>query len=404
MTHARTAALLLALLLLVTGCTGTTEPRPPTLLVVGYAAGGSPTLALVEDIGPTQTGQRLQFVAGSQRALLGVPVAIDFEDREGARAYAWVLTRASSGAAPGAWLQRFAVGQIDPAAPDAFAEDDARRVVLSGPGGVLVSADLPGRAPCPRAAQVSRTGRWAVVLDDPAACGGSGFPVQWLVDTRAPSSARALRATADTLATPAVTDQGAIDERAYFLTGAIDGAQIFATDFTAPSAWFRGAILEGQSTSAPLDLARSGSVLVGLTTTKLLSLDLTEPRTNLPPGQLEASATSTSRLVTDPFGAAHEVLVLGPNRVELHRSPSLAQVGPIFVRAAAGAIDPVNFFGYLLSEGAITVVDLLTGEDDFERALSYISENLPELALSADAAGRPQGVIGWVWAAPVATP
>ncbi|HRN19417.1 MAG TPA: hypothetical protein PLU66_10070, partial [Trueperaceae bacterium] len=60
------SALALAAALLA-GCTGTKEPRPPTLLIVGYeAAGGAPTLALVEDAGPAEALEFLSQLVAEQ--------------------------------------------------------------------------------------------------------------------------------------------------------------------------------------------------------------------------------------------------------------------------------------------------------------------------------------------------
>lgn len=395
----------LVLAALLAGCTGTTEPRPPTLLVVGYAAASGPTLALVEDGGPTAGQARLQFVAGSERALLADAVAIDVEDRDFTRASAWVLVRAqtTSGGvlAVQAWLQRFAVAGIDAAAPAAFAEDPARRVVLSGSGGVLVDPGLPGRTVCPSALQVTRNGQWALILDDPAACGEAGFPVQWLLNT-VTGSASALRATADVLATSPYTDQVVGGERGYFLVSAPGGAQVYATDFTNSATWLGQARL-GDS-SALVDMAGSGSVLVGLTTSRLTSLDLSDPSATPTAATLEVNAGPWARLVTDPLGATTEVLVLNGNRVALHRTPGTPEVGPVLVAAAAGSIDPINRFAYLLTNGSITLVDLLTGLDEYDTPLQSGAFDVPELTLATGADGRALGVITWVRALATATP
>lgn len=395
----------LALAALLTACTGTTEPRPPTLLVVGYAAGTGPTLALVEDSGPTAVPARLQFVAGSERPLLADAVAMDIEDRDFTRAYAWVLVRsqATSGGvlSVDAWLQRFATSAIDPAAPTAFAEDTARRVVLSGSGGVLVDPGLPGRVVCPSALQVTRSGQWALILDEPAACGQAGFPVQWLLNT-VTGNASALRATADVLATSPYTDQVLGSERGYFLVSAPGGAQVYATDFTNPATWFGQARLGGSSVL--VDMAGSGSVLVGLSDSRLASVDLTDPGAAPSSATLEVNSGPWARLVTDPLGATTEVLVLNGSRVALHRTPGTPEVGPIFLQAAAGSIDPINRFAYLLASGSITLVDLLSGPDEYDTPLQYGAVSVPELTLTTGPDGRVLGVITWVRALATAAP
>src|SRR5690606_18531171 len=87
--------LVCAALMLLGACTGTSEPRPPTLLLVGAAPGGQPSLVLVEDVSSTapRGEPRLEIVPGGARALLAPAVALDFEDRAGDRDAAWVLVR-----------------------------------------------------------------------------------------------------------------------------------------------------------------------------------------------------------------------------------------------------------------------------------------------------------------------
>jgi len=399
-----TPALALAAALLA-GCTGTTEPRPPTLLVVGYeATGGVPTLALVEDAGPAEAGlQRLEFVAGSERSLPGAAVGLDFEDREGARGAAWVLTRSQSTVGGvvqvSADLQRFTTLAVNPDSPTGFAEDTGARVTLTGPGGAgaLVDPGLPGRTACPSAVQVSRSGRWAVILDDPTACGLSDVPVQWLLDTRA-RTAGALRATADVLAARPYTDQATVNEHAYFLVNAIRRAQVYATDFTSPAAWYKGMELESGD-SPMLDMAGSGTLLVGLSEKTLTSVDISDPAAKTTPATLKQTAAAGSRLATDPFGAATEVFVLGTNRVAMHRSPSAAQVGSIPNYASAATIDPANRFAYLLTNGAVEIVDLLSGQDLYDLPFRWEAFTVSELTLPVGPSGRPLGVIDWVRAA-----
>jgi len=396
------SALALAAALLA-GCTGTKEPRPPTLLIVGYeAAGGVPTLALVEDAGPAEAGlQRLEFVAGSERSLEGAAVGLDFEDREGSRGAAWVLTRSQSTVGGevqvSAYLQRFTTQAVNPAAPTGFAEDTGARVTLTGPGGALVDPGLPGRTACPSTVQVSRTGRWAVILDDPTACGLSDVPVQWLLDTQA-LTAGALRATADVLAASPYTDQASVNERAYFLVNAIQRAQVYSTDFATPAAWYKGMELESGD-SPMLDMAGSGTLLVGLSEKTLTSVDTSDPAAKTTPATLKQAAGAGSRLVMDPFGAATEVFVLGANRVAMHRSPSAAEVGSIPNYAAAATIDPANRFAYLLTNGAVEIVDLLSGQDLYDLPFRWEAFTVSELTLPVGPLGRPLGVIDWVRAA-----
>lgn len=115
MRAARSLALAAALALLASGCTGTSTPALPTLLVVARTT-TPPSLALVAvDLTPTSRALRLvaptafAFDAGTSL------VALDATPREGVPTAAWVLT--SDGAGANAALHRFDLTglQDDPA-------------------------------------------------------------------------------------------------------------------------------------------------------------------------------------------------------------------------------------------------------------------------------------------------
>ncbi len=401
-------ALACAAVLLLGACTGTMEPRPPTLLVVGVAGDGGPTLALIEDAGP-QAQPRLRYLPGSARPLSADAVAIDFEDRAGARAAAWVLSRTVTPAGVRAYLQRFDVEGIDSAEPTAFAEDVAAGLTLSDPGGgaLLVAPDLTRQA-CPTALQVSRLGRWAVVLDDPAACGLTGFAVQWLVDTRERTAAPLGGATS-VLATSPYTDQAQGGEQAYFLVSATGDAQVFAVDLSveAPGsgAWFERARIDtGEQGATFLDMV-GGSVTTGgddvlaaLTTARVGSVDLRDVAAKRETVTLKDAVQIGSRLIADPFGIASELLVIGPNRTVVIRTATGPEVASTPFAAAggtSGTIDPVLRFAYVLGQRSVLLVDLLSGQDLYDEPLKTLVVSVPELALPT-AGGRPLGAIGWV--------
>lgn len=393
----------LAAALLLSACTGTTEPRPPTLLIVGVAGGGGPELALIEDAGPLAQ-PRLRYVVGSARALLADAVSIDFEDRAGARAAAWVLSRsvASTGGTPqvSAYLQRFDVEAIDAAAPAAFAEDVSARLTLSAPGGALLEDPDVGRQACPTALQVSRLGRWAVVLDDPTACGLAGFAVQWLIDTRE-GSATPLGGSTSVLATGPYTDQSQGSERAFFLVSATGDAQVFAVDLSddspGPGAWYERARVDtGEVGGATfLDMAGSGDVVSGLSTARVGSVDLLDPTAPQPPVTLTDSVQIGASLLADPFGVASELLVVGPSRTVVVRTPIGPEVAAATFTAASGTIDPVLRFAYVLGQRSVLLIDLLSGQDLYGEDLRTGIVSIPELVLPSSG-GRLLGAIAWV--------
>ena len=168
------APLLLLLVGVVAGCTGTSENVPPLLLAVGRQDPTNPSasqMVLVEDNFTTNqaTLRTLTVVPGSARPLPYPAVASDVVDRAGARSSMVVLTRdLSGGTSPSSALATFNLVGIDPAAPTAFAQQST--TALSGAAGDALQSYAPV---CPTGVTVSATGRYVTLLDDPAACNDS---------------------------------------------------------------------------------------------------------------------------------------------------------------------------------------------------------------------------------------
>ncbi len=402
----RTAAAVAALLLLVS-CTGTKEPRPATLLLVGAAPGGTPRLLLVQDVTESAPpgDPRLVVVPGSARDLPAPAVALDFEDRGLDRPAAWVLTRAVAdvGGVPAvtAYLQRFAVAEVDPADPAAFAEDVAARVTLTEPGGSGVLDGLSPTSPetCPTDLQVDSAGSFAVVLDDPPRCGGGGHPELWLVPLEPGMGApRSLLGTQDLAPLAPYLDQRSLDQVVYFLVGAIDRTHVYA---------LRGPgddpeRLEGATLPEPASelsaATGAGDVLLALADGDLLAVDLEDPG----PAVRTKTAPTATGLAADPTGLTPEVLALGDLVVAFHEDPEDGEPDTASRPAVAATVDPLTRFAYAVGEGRLTVLDLLTGGDT-DRSFQAYTEPLPELELPRGAPPslvgadpRPVTVIGWV--------
>lgn len=407
----RRLAAALAAALLLASCTGTREPRPTTLLVVGAAPGGAPRLLLVEDVTETAPpgDPRLVVVPGGARDLPAPAVALDFEERGLDRPAAWVLTRAvaDSGGTPAvtAYLQRFEVADVDPTDPTAFAEDAPRRVTLTEPGG---SGVLDGRSPtspatCPTALQVDEDGTFAVVLDDPPRCGSGDHPELWLVPLRPGlGQPRSLLGTQDLAPLPPYLDQRSSDQVVYFLVGAIERTHVYALRGADDDAARR---LEGVSLPAPAsDLAAAagaGDLLLALAQGDLLATNLVEPGPALRTDTVDTAAA----LAADPTGTAPEVLALGGAVVAFHEDPEDGEPDTATRPSVAATIDPLTRFAYAVGEGRLTVLDLLTGGDT-DRSFQAYTEPLPELELPRGAPASlvgadsgPVTVIGWVRAA-----
>lgn len=400
------AAALVAVAL--TACTGTKEPQPPTLLVVGVedrsVSPAAPQLLLVEEVTATAPvgDPRLRLVPGSRRALLAAAVAIDFEERDGARDAAWVLTREvdTTGASPAvtSYLQRFFVVDVDPNAPSAFAEDAAARVTLTEPSGTGVLDGVSGSSPatCPTALQVDRSGAHAVVLDDPAACGLTDHPEMWLVDT-ATGDAVTLEGTNDVLPLPPYANQAPSNERVYFLVAGIGSAQVYQDAFDGASSRVQTLAF---GTDAITDVAGAGTLLFALTSNELRSVDLSDPTADEVRADSRAGA---ARIASDPSGVVTQVVVIAEGGMSVHTDREDEQPDNVSYGAAAAAIDPGTRFAYAVAEERIVILDLLTGGDSGD-TLRVVPVALPDVTLpSVD--GAEAGVIGWIRALPpAATP
>ncbi len=385
-------------LVTLVGCTGTSEPRPPTLLVVGAAPGGQPQLLLVEDVSATapRGEPRLEVLTGAARDLLAPAVALDLEDRSGDRHAAWVLVRSVTG--PGgtppvtAHLQRFTVAGIDPANPVAFAEDTTVRLTLTEPGGtgVLDGLSLTSPVTCPVALQVDRAGEHAVVLDDPSRCGSADHAELWLVPLEPGGVPLALQGTNDVAALPAYLDQRGTDQVVYFLVDGIGSTHVYRHVIGEGSSERLPALDVPEPASGLVSAAGAGDTLVVLAEEDLLSVDLVGEdavqRADTRAGGLD--------LVVDQTGVSPEVLVLTGASVAFHSGPLDPDPDLTSRQATAATIDPVIRFGYAVSEGTMTIIDLLTGGDS-DRSFRPHTEPLPELELP-EAEDGPLSVVGWV--------
>lgn len=401
MTPLRTLAAACLAALLVTACTGTSEPRPPTLLIVGVEQAGTPQLLLIEDVTATAPpgSPRLVVVPGSARSLQAPAVDLDFENRGAAREALWLLTRAVAGPAGSAevaaYLQRFATEDIDPQAPGGFAEDVGARIALTlpGGGGLLDGLSLTSPETCPTALQVTRDGALAAVLDDPQACGLTGHPELWLVDTDA-VTARSLAATDELLAAGIYLDQRPEDQRLYFLVDAITNTHVYIDELDgSPAGRLSQASLPRRGPDL-IDLAGSGDALIALTANELVSLDLTRPAVAATVSSTPATARA---VVLDPVGTAPDALVLGATRAALHGDLADTDPDTTGFTVVAATVDPVIFFAYGVAQERVVIFDLLTGGGSGE-PLRVHAEQLSGLTLPDGGVNLPEGlsVIAWV--------
>lgn len=398
------ATLFAALTLLIAACTGTREEQSSTLLIVGTLQGSTNQLALVEDRQDgTVAADRMRFVAGSRRDLLAPAVSMDLTARELARDTAWVLARGVTGGDVSAYLYSFDVADIDVADPVGFAEAaPPLPLVVPGGGGILPVDQTTNSVICPTAVQASRDGSWLLVLDDPRECitGSGEFPVIWLVNSAAGTATSLQVNTPDPVVGVApYTDQRQDDERGYFLVAGTTSAQVFSTDFEgASSEWHDEQLLNADPTRI-VAMAGSGSVLVALTDSQLVGVDLSRPAASSRIGPVSALANGR-HLVVDPLSRSDHAVVLGASQVEVHEfiGEDAPDADRVTVPAAGATIDAFRAYAYVVQNGAIVALDLYTGGSSGEQFRSSRFE-VPELTLPTGPDGRAIGTISWVRAA-----
>jgi hypothetical protein len=184
------ASLFLVIVVLVlNACTGTFEARNPVLLVTSYRDNKGSHVALIRDsFGESgESGgsrNRLQFVPNSVRSLPAPAVSYDIVDRGGTRSSLVVLSRAptADGTSTG-YLTFFSLSGIDPDIPEDFGQ--TREQVVISPTTIRVVPDtVINPRFCPSNVQVTQTGTYAAVLNEPRLCRLGGQPHIDIFDLR----------------------------------------------------------------------------------------------------------------------------------------------------------------------------------------------------------------------------
>ena len=409
------APLLLLLLGVVAGCTGTTENVPPLLLAIGRqdpANAAAYQMVLVEDnyTANQSTPRTLTVVAGSERPLPYPAIASDVVGRAGARTSMVVLTRdLAPGTDPPSALVSFGLTGIDPAAPTAFQE--LSTIPLTGAGGALQAyAPL-----CLTGLTVSATGRYVTLLSDPRACNDTSTNVAQLfqLDTQTRSAVPVVLASAVQVTQPTVPfdDQQSTGETLSFLVSGTNNAQVY-TD-PVPHDASQAAIAGTLPGQEQLALEGSGGVLTAATNpypyapnTYLQSyLQTVTPGLLTPAGTQVDTVFGATALAIDPTGATSQVVVAGyssggAGEIAVHPDPGTkaTAITPYVygLTGVAAAIDPVNRFAYVVDNERIVVLDLLTvASQQGIWYQSYPFSTGGDLPLPADAYGRYVTTVQW---------
>jgi len=413
------APLLLLLVGVAAGCTGTSENIPPLLLALGRQ---DPTnssgyqMVLLEDNFPNQP--RFSVVTGSEQPLPYPAVASDVVDRAGTRSAMVVLTRELTGNSPASSLVEFQLAGIDPATPSDFHET-LRLQLTGGTSPVFGGSSGPW---CFSHVTVSRDGRYVYLIDDPNACSSSptsgtpglSVPIRlYQVDTQTSGGDPTEIVQSPIQPTAPLDDQATTGETLYFLVNSINNAQLYSVPVpylpSQDSPATIGTTFPGYD---QLALRSNGSDLVTVTnsspygpptdySSNLESLTL--PLSNV--ASTVKTVNGARTLALDPTGFTQSVAVAGYNQIAAHSSPTdkapSETVSSDDVTGVAAAVDPSNNFGYVVDNGRIVLLDLITAESPSQRwywtypSAQYPNPSADQLQLPKDAGGRYVTALAW---------
>ena len=262
------ALLSLAALLLLAACTGSTEAPNPVLLVVGYDSTPQATGA---DVGLVLDGlegeNRLDFLEASTRPLTFPATDYDVVDREGGRSALVVLSRSGNTPAGSTGiLKTFSLTGIDPENPAGFRE--TAEVVINNFARIPTTLG-PNPAFCPKRVQVTQSGNYAAVLNDPSLCGLQALPFIDILDLQGSRLLQRLTSVGGLSSSNLYLAQGASEDLLYYATRVAGRLQLQRAVMPRPGQTFgpddrivvtdvtNVDIAGGQNDA--LDLQRSGS-------------------------------------------------------------------------------------------------------------------------------------------------
>jgi hypothetical protein len=343
----------------LSGCTGTVEEVPKTLLVVGFAEGGVGRLALVENNVLEVGLQPLRWLDDSVRDLPGLPLAADVIERTNAREALLVLSRDDTGVS---YLSTFDLRNLAPDQVAGFTETE--RIALNDPNDPL-PAD-PGQAPpalCPTRVQVSRDGNLAALLNEPRVCDPvSTERISIAVLRLDPAPPRFVRSY-DGPVFPLVGGALLLDQvgnALYFLEEVAGGVQLMRLDLASPS----GAVEQVGGTAAldateVQDLGIVQDALVVLASGRFAVYD--NFRTAPGDPTVERTTPGSRRLITSDFADIPQVIVLGNDRLTVHVSVTAPAEPPATLPTyRAGTVEALNELVFVVRSGQVAVFDLAT--------------------------------------------
>ena len=363
-------ALLLPVLVLVSGCTGTVEEIPETLLVVGFTSGNQGRLVLIEN-NVLQTDipltERLRWLTESVRDLPGLPLAADVVDRAFERRALVVLSRDGASS----YLSVFNPSNLAPDRLEGFHE--TARIALN---------DLLGPRPtviCPTRLQVSSTGRFATLLHQPDACRASGDISISVLDLSLdpPQFVRHYEGLFPLVANALVLDQA--DDTLYFLEEV--GARVELRSLALDRLAERPVII-GDADIDARNVQDMGIVLDSMVVLGSGSFVAFEnyraPGDATPP---VATSPSSRRLISSDFADLERVIILGRANFTVHLSVTDTAQPPATLRDyQSGTVEALNRLVFVVGSGRVAVFDELSYHEDAP-ALTPIP--LPDLTAPA---------------------
>ena len=355
-------------LVVLSACTGTSEERLPTLLAVAFGGAAQPQVGLVRTaLTASEEAQGgFAFLPDSPQPLAAPALDFAVTERNGSRRELVVLSSAggTGGAAGGeTYLDFFNLQGIDADAPSAFAPSRPRRA--------LSSFTDAAASFCPEAVQVSRTGRYVVVFNG-SRCGDT--PALNVFDTQTDRALpRVTGGTFGLVGVPPYLDQQT--DTLYYLQQKVSDTDLVAVRLTETATGpdfpiTTVTVLPGRDQRG---LTQTGSTLLVLYSSRFLTVPLATPGDNT----TVDTAADARRFVDNLSPAEGAVLVLGPDRLTVHRTPADVDEQSATVAATSATYDPLERFVYLTSEQQLTRFDLLRYNGSFSGLLQTFP--VPEL-------------------------
>lgn len=356
-------------------CTGTSEPLNPVLLVTGYEDAEGPKVALIRDsFGTAEASrERLTFLSESAKPLPAPAVSYDVIDREGTRGALVVLSRADpvAGAAVG-YLNFFALSGIDPNDPSAFRQ--MRELSLEPDEVEFVDDTVIDRRFCPSGVQVTQTGAFAAVLNEPRLCGRPQPAFIDILDLE-DEQVRVLQRLPGVAGGGIYLEQGAAQDLLYYAENAPNSLQLRRAVMPRPGSSFgeNDPVIPQDVTAVTANTARQGNFVdlgrAGAPGNERLVVLFERALVNVTNFTGEGAASepiaterNNAQVIRNDQRDTDATLLLSTPEAQrfsfLPPADGTPQLENASVRATDAVVEPTYGFVYFVADGVVSLFDL----------------------------------------------